>query len=135
MKRAVLADTGPLYAAVDPHDGQHKQALSELSRLAREKREVVLAYPILLEAYTMVLHRLGKDVSSLWLNEMADTALVNPTPEDYRDAFARVRAQGEQDITLFDATLAVVANRMELEVWTYDHHFDVMRVPVWRQPS
>jgi|SRR5277367_3417537 predicted nucleic acid-binding protein len=132
MKRSVLADTGPLYAAVDPHDERHKQALRELTRLAHEKREVVLAYPILLEAYTMVLRRLGRDVGLTWLNEMIETALVNPTPEDYRDAFARVRALGDQDVTLFDAILAAMAVRMGLEVWTYDHHFDVMRVPVWR---
>ncbi|MGO9083790.1 MAG: type II toxin-antitoxin system VapC family toxin [Candidatus Sulfotelmatobacter sp.] len=132
MMRAVLADTGPLYAAVDPHDALHKQALSELSKLAHEKRQVVLAYPTLLEAYTMVLRRLGKNVVSAWLDEIAEVAMVNPTPEDYRDAFARVRALGDQDITLFDATIATIAIRLGLEVWTYDHHFDVMRVPVWR---
>jgi len=132
MMRAVLADTGPLYAAVDPHDSHHEQALSELSKLAHQKREVVLAYPILLEAYTMVLRRLGKSVVATWLNEIAEAAMLNPTPEDYRDAFARVRALGDQDISLFDATLATMAIRMGFEVWTYDHHFDVMRARVWR---
>lgn len=38
----------------------------------------------------------------------------------------------DQAITLFDATLAVLASRLKLEVWTYDHHFDVMRAKVWR---
>jgi predicted nucleic acid-binding protein len=33
---------------------------------------------------------------------------------------------------LFDATVAVLAQRTGSQVWTYDHHFDVMRVPVWR---
>lgn len=132
MKRAVLADTGPLYAAVDPHDARHKQALAQLRKLADQKRDVILTYPILLEAYTMVLRRLGKEVVSTWCSEIAEAAMVNPTPEDYRDAFARVRALADQDITLFDATLAATAVRMNLEVWTYDHHFDVMRVPVWQ---
>ena len=132
MRRAVLADTGPLYAAVDPHDARHKQALRELSKLAHEKREVVLAYPTLLEAYTMILHRLGRDVASTWLNEIAEAAMVNPTPEDYRNASVRVRTLGDQDISLFDATIGALAMRLELEVWTYDHHFDVMRVGVWR---
>jgi hypothetical protein len=91
-----------------------------------------VAYPTLLEAYTIVLHRLGKNVASNWLSELGETAMINPTPEDYRDAFTRVRALGDQDVTLFDATLATVAIRMGLEVWTYDHHFEVMRVPVWR---
>lgn len=132
MMRAVLADTGPLYAAVDPHDARHKQAIRELSKLGAERHQVVLAYPTLLEAYTMVLYRLGKSVASNWLSEIGETTMINPTAEDYRDAFARVRVRGDQDITLFDATVAALAIRMGLEVWTYDHHFDVMRVPVWR---
>jgi predicted nucleic acid-binding protein len=132
VTRAVLADTGPLYAAVDPHDARHKQALAELRKLDREKRAVVVAYPTLLEAYTMVLRRLGRDTASDWLSDMADAALVNPTPEDYRRASARIGTLADQPITLFDATVAVLATRLNLEVWTYDHHFDVMRVPVWR---
>jgi hypothetical protein len=26
----------------------------------------------------------------------------------------------------------VLAARLEVAVWTYDHHFDVMRATVWR---
>jgi predicted nucleic acid-binding protein len=37
-----------------------------------------------------------------------------------------------KSITLFDATLAIVASRLRLPVWTYDHHFDVMGTSVWR---
>lgn len=132
MTRAVLADTGPLYAAVDPQDAHHKQALAELRKLDREKRDVVVAYPILLEAYTMVLHRLGVRTASDWLTDMADAALVNPTQEDYRRAVAKIGALADQPITLFDATVAALAVRLNLEVWTYDHHFDLMRVAVWR---
>jgi predicted nucleic acid-binding protein len=57
---------------------------------------------------------------------------MNPTDEDYRQAIARVRALSDQRITLVDAILATVALRLKLKVWTYDHHFGVMRVPVWR---
>ena len=132
MTRAILADTGPLYAAVDPHDARHKQALAELRKLDREKREVVVAYPTLLEAYTVVLHRLGSNTASDWLIDMANAALVNPTPDDYRRAMAKTGTLADQPITLFDATVAALATRLNLEVWTYDHHFDLMRVPVWR---
>jgi predicted nucleic acid-binding protein len=132
MKNAVLADTGPLYAAVDPHDSRHKQALGELRRLDREKREIVVAYPTLLEAYSLVLHRLGELTAFDWLSDITDAALVNPTVEDYRRAVVRIGALADQPITLFDATVATMALRLNLEVWTYDHHFDVMRVGVWR---
>ncbi len=133
MKRAVLADTGPLYAAVDPDDAQHQRAHQELKRLARDKREVVIAYPTLLEAYTLVLYRLGRQAASTWLNEiLGGAALINPTPPDYHEAATKLRALPDQPITLFDATLAVLAARLDIELWTYDHHFDVMRAAVWR---
>jgi len=133
MKRSILADTGPLYAAADPDDQYHERAQRELKRLNRDKRSVIIAYPTLLESYTLVLYRLGKQVASMWLTEtMAGASFVNPAAEDYRAATAKVLSFQDQSITLFDATVAVLAQRSELQVWTYDHHFDVMRVPVWR---
>lgn len=133
MNQAVIADTGPLYAAVDPDDQYHRRAQRELSVIARAKRELVVPYPIFLEAYTLVLYRLGSEAAVGWLSEMtAGTAFVNPTPEDYREAVKKVSRFADQKITLFDATVATVAERLSLEIWTYDHHFDVMRAHVWR---
>lgn len=131
MRESVLADTGPLYAATDPSDSHHRRALSELQRLARSRREVLVSSPILLESYSLVLRRFDVNVAFGWLAEISEATLVHPTPEDYRQALAKVQTYVDQPITLFDATLAVLALRMELQVWTYDHHFDVMRVPVW----
>jgi predicted nucleic acid-binding protein len=132
MKRAVLADVGPLYAAADAGDAHHRQARQQLEKLARDRREVIVSYPTLLEAYSLVLFRMGTNAAFQWLRYMADVSLVNPTPDDYRQAAARVRTMTDQRITLFDATVAVLATRMGLQVWTYDHHFVVMRVGVWR---
>lgn len=52
--RAVLADTGPLYAAVDPDDHYHGRAQKQLQALDNEGLSVVLTYPTLLEAYTLM---------------------------------------------------------------------------------
>jgi predicted nucleic acid-binding protein len=131
MKRSVLADTGPLYAAADPDDQYHERAQRELKRLNKDRRSVVVAYSTLLESYTLVLYRLGKQVASTWLGEtIAGASFVNPAAEDYRAATAKVLSFKDQPITLF--AVAVLAQRTGLQVWTYDHHFDVMRVPVWR---
>jgi predicted nucleic acid-binding protein len=132
MIRAVLADSGPLYAAADEDDIYHQQALLELQKLAKDRREVVIAYPTLIEAYGLLLFRMGTAAALKWLTFMSDAVLVNPTPEDYRQAFTRVRGLPDQRVTLVDATMGALAMRLGLKVWTYDHHFDVMRIPVWR---
>jgi predicted nucleic acid-binding protein len=132
MIRAVLADSGPLYAANDEGDSHHQQALQELKELASDGREILIAYPILLEAYSLLLFKLGRNAALSWLSEVSDVPCVSPASEDYVRAGATVRTLADQNITLVDATLAALAVRMGLSVWTYDHHFDVMRVPVWR---
>jgi predicted nucleic acid-binding protein len=132
MIRAVLADTGPLYAANDETDVHHERALRELKNFSRDRREILIPYPILLEAYSLLLFKLGTRAAFGWLAEVDDASFVNLTPEDYTRGFTTVRTLADQRISLVDATLGALAHRMELEVWTYDHHFDVMRVPVWR---
>jgi predicted nucleic acid-binding protein len=133
MKRVVLADTGPLYAAVDPDDQYHPRAQQELSELQRRQLTVMLAYPTVSEAYTLVLYRLGRSIARSWLQEILKGAtLINPTPEDYRMAVSKLDAYPDQSITLFDAALAALSKRLSVPVWTYDHHFDVMRAAVWR---
>ena len=96
MTRPVLADSGPLYAAADEGDAHHEQALRQLQKLANDRREVVIAYPTLLETYGLVLFRMGTAAALKWLSFMSDVALVNPTHEDYRQAFTRVRALPDQ---------------------------------------
>jgi predicted nucleic acid-binding protein len=100
--------------------------------LSRDRREILIPYSILLEAYSLLLIKLGAGAALAWLAEVADAPFVNLTAEDYTRGFMTVRTLADQRISLVDATLAALASRMELEVWTYDHHFDVMRVPVWR---
>lgn len=132
MIRAVLADTGPLFAANDEGDAHHQLALRQLKELARSRLNVVIPYPVLLEAYSLLLFKLGRNAAASWLAEVANASFINPTPEDYARASATVRTLADQSVTLVDATIAALAVRMGLDVWTYDHHFDVMRVPVWR---
>jgi predicted nucleic acid-binding protein len=133
MRRSVLADTGPLYAALDRDDAYHHRARREIKQFAQEKRNVVVASPTLLEAHRLVLRRLGQELASAWLDEVLKTgSLINPSLEDYWEGVMRLSALPDQSITLFDATLAALASRLGMEIWTYDHHFDVMRARVWR---
>ncbi len=136
MRRVILADTGPLYAAVDPDDQYHHRAQEELDHLGRDGRSVAILYPTLLESYTLVLRRLGIQTAHRWLAEVFNTTeLIEPTPEDYEVATDRVRVYADQPLTLFDVLLAVLGERLHIPIWTYDYHFDVMEAQVWYRES
>lgn len=133
MRGAVLADTGPLYAALDPTDDNHRRAQRDIQRLSEEGLGVSVTYPTLCEGYSLVLHKLGPERARSWLGEVRGYAsLLNPTPESYRVAAERVLGYRDQRLSLFDALAAIVSEQRSLAVWTYDHHFDVMGVEVWR---
>lgn len=130
--RAVIADTGPLYAAVDPDDQYHQKAQADLKQLQQENLGVVIAYPTVLEAYSLILYRLGNETAKTFLQQIVSgVKLVNPTVDDYSAATELVGNFPDQKITLFDGITAIISYRLSSPVWTYDYHFDVMLVSVW----
>ena len=133
MRGAVLADTGPLYATVDPRDDNFERAREDVDRLNGERLSVAVPFPVLCESYSLVLYRLGVGTAHRWLGEIYDRAsLLNPTPEDYGAARGMILAYPDGRLSVFDAVTAVLSERLGLPVWSYDHHFDTMRVEVWR---
>lgn len=131
--RAVVADTGPLYALRDPDDQYHAQAHEEARRLEQDRTPIVVIWPTVLEAYGLVLRRLSLSDAHQWLAELQNGAsFVNPTPDDYALASELVRRYRDQPITLFDALIAVMSERHEFGVWTFDHHLDILGANVWR---
>lgn len=132
MTRAVVADTGPLFAANDDTDEHHHRSVRDLEHFAKGRREILVCYPVLLETYSLLLFRMGRHAALGWLDEMEPSTFLSPSAQDFNRAIQTVQGLPDQRITLVDATIAAIATRLGLEVWTYDHHFDVMRVPVWR---
>lgn len=133
MPKAVLADTGPLYALADPSDQYHVLANEQLERLTSTGHFVAITYLTLAECYTLVLRRLGTAYAQTWLQEVMDSsALINPEPSDFIQASSLIVAYTDQPLTMFDALAAAVAERLKLAVWTYDHHFDLMGSKRWQ---
>ncbi|MBI4500363.1 MAG: PIN domain-containing protein [Gemmatimonadetes bacterium] len=131
--RPVLADAGPLYAAVDPDDQYHVRARDEMEVLNRERIGVAVAYSTFAEAYTLVLHRLGPRRAVRFSEELvAGAALLNPSPEDYGQALTRLAKHRDLRLSLFDGVAAILAERLGLALWTYDDHFHALGTPVWR---
>jgi len=76
---------------------------------------------------------MGPKAASAWLDEILKSGTpVSPSVEDYLDGVMTLSALPDQSITLFDVTLAAMGTRLKMEIWTYDHHFNVMRSEVWR---
>jgi predicted nucleic acid-binding protein len=132
MIRTVLADTTPLYAAIDPSDEYHLQARAEIEYLAEDGWEVAVILPTVMEAYSLTLRKLGSVAALRWLGEINTYAgYIVPEGEDYSIALTRIHRYSDQDITVFDTLLCAVSARLSLPVWTYDHHFDVLGATRW----
>lgn len=134
MRSIVLADTGPLYAAVDPADSLHERALEEQEYLEAEGLKAVISYVTLQEAHGLVLRKRGSVQARIFLQELIQTTVfVVPAEADYKEAVRRVLRYPDQDISFADAVLVEIGARLGIPVWTYDHHFDVMNAEVWRR--
>jgi uncharacterized protein len=133
LRRTVLADTGPLYAAFDVSDQLHDRARSDFDHLSAGAWTVAVTLNVLAEGHRLVLHRLGPEAGRTWLSQtMAGSSVLIATLEDLVGAVETIHHFGDDALTLTDALSAVAARRFEVSVWTYDHHFDLMGVDVWR---
>lgn len=98
-----------------------------------ERRPIVVPYPILWECSNVVLCHHSVASAHSWLAEIGESvSLVVPTLHDYSAAMVTIARYRDQPISLFDGLLAAISDGLGLPVWTYDHHFDVMGVAVWR---
>jgi predicted nucleic acid-binding protein len=49
--RAIIADTGPLYAAIDVDDQYHQRSKIQIQRINTEKLTILVPFPVYLETY------------------------------------------------------------------------------------
>jgi predicted nucleic acid-binding protein len=132
MNRLILIDTGPLYALADPSDQYHPRAHTELDRINATKKSIAVTCPTLAEAYTLILRRLGVVYAHLWVQQVMDgTVLINPEPGDYVHATTLILNFQDQAITLFDAVVATMSERLHSAVWTFDRDFELMGIERW----
>jgi predicted nucleic acid-binding protein len=131
--KAILADTTPLYGAIDTSDQFHARAQAEIQRIAKEKLIVVVSFPVYIETYSLLLYRLGFEQASRFRQNCLESAnFLNPTEEQYLKAIKKVQQFPDQTITIVDTLTAILADELNIPVWTYDYHFDVMKISVWR---
>ena len=129
----VLADAGPLVALAFTADQYHLAARADLERFAAERTRVYVSFITVVESCTLILRRATPRYAFRWYDSLRARAdFLNPTEGEYLTAIELVRRYGDQPISIADGVTAVVSRRLGLPAWTYDHHFDVMRVDRWR---
>lgn len=133
FRHAVLVDTSVLYALVDPSDQNHRAARAQHERLKAEALRTLVTYPTLQEAHVLVLHRLKPHVARGWLREVtAGADLLGVPASDFQKAIALAERYHDQVLTLHDLLLSVVAQTLNLPIWTFDADFDILGAQVWR---
>ena len=129
MIRRLLADTGPLYALADPQDQYHLRANRELDAIQRESVSFLVTQPTLCEAHALVARRLGYNFAARWLDALLESAAVAPASYgDLVEAQRSLERYSDQSIVLHDAIVAAFSRRVNVPVWTFDRHFDVLGV-------
>ncbi|MBE9238157.1 type II toxin-antitoxin system VapC family toxin [Anabaena aphanizomenioides LEGE 00250] len=131
--RAIIADTGPLYAAIDIDDQYHQRSKTQIQRINAENLTILVPFPVYLETYNLLLYRLGTEQAIKFARDCIESVyFINPSQEQYIAAAEKAAFFPDQKITLCDAITAILSEEMKLQIWTYDYHFDVMKVQVWR---
>ena len=131
--RAIIADTGPLYAAIDIDDQYHQRSKTQIQRINAENLTILVPFPVYLETYNLLLYRLGTEQAIKFARDCIESVyFLNPSQEQYIAAAEKAACFADQKITLCDAITAILSEEMKLQIWTYDYHFDVMKVQVWR---
>ncbi len=98
--QGIIADTGPLYAAYDPSDQYHMQALQSVQRLEIEHLVAIVPYPVLLETHNLILKRLGIQVGLRFIQEIsAGAELIYPIAADYELAIQQLYRLPDQTVT------------------------------------
>ena len=131
--RAIIADTGPLYAAIDIDDQYHQRSKTQIQRINAENLTILVPFPVYLETYNLLLYRLGTEQAIKFARDCIESVyFLNPSQEQYIAAAEKAACFPDQTIALCDAITAILSEEMKLQIWTYDYHFDVMKVQVWR---
>jgi predicted nucleic acid-binding protein len=131
--RVVLSDSGPLYAAADTTDQYHERAQRELAIFASRRWRVLTLESTMLETHRLFMQNVGAQRARAWLAQSrGGLGRVRHEQEDYERALDIVLRFRDQDLIIFDALLYVVSERLSLPIWTYDHHFDILRANRWQ---
>jgi predicted nucleic acid-binding protein len=121
-----VADAGPLYAAADADDADHRASLAALSR---PDLRIVVPGLVVAEATYFVGRRLGAAAESAFLHGLASMDIEAPSGEDLVRMAELVEQYADFPLGGTDASVIALAERLEAPiVVTLDQrHFAAVR--------
>lgn len=121
-----VVDTGPLYAAVDADDENHRRCVDVLAR-----PDLRLVVPVLVvgEVSYLIRKRLGSQYEAMFLRGLSEVDVELPEPEDWERIGDLVAQYADFPFGGTDASVIALAERLETNtVITLDtRHFSVIR--------
>lgn len=130
-ERAILIDTGAIYAFVTRSDKNHDAARSFVKRWLGQKGMFVLLDTVFAETMTLLKVRLGARTAIRVGRELRGNPAYRWSaigPDGERDAWEIFRKHDDKDWSYTDCSLLAVSRRSGVQrVFAFDRHFSQMR--------
>ena len=123
--KAVLIDTGAIYALVDTSDAYHQKAKQYLEEASQQSLPLFITNSTIIESYRLIIHRLGWKVAIEFLRNMYSSGnnirIERMTVADEEKARSIVEKFKEHILTLTDAVNYSVMLRIGiLNIFSFD---------------
>lgn len=134
--KSLLLDTSAAYALVNVRDKNHARAGNFLADWLRGSQAVLVTDSVFSEAMTLIKACMGAAKAVEAGRTLRNAALYHwtpLTPDDEAQAWALFQKYTDKEWSFVDCGLWVVAQRLGVPVFAFDHHFEqipqVERVP------
>ncbi len=122
----IVVDTSLIYALMDRRDNRHHEAVAWYRR---GRPELATSPLVLAEVDYLCVTRLGPQAASAWRRDVAEGVYLLEWWPDAGRSIVEYAGRYDTDVGLTDASLAVVADRLQTDdIATFDlRHFRVLR--------
>jgi len=122
MSTLAIVDAGPLYAAADADDHDHRACVAALQR---EDLRLVVPALVVAEATYFVGRRLGSAAEAAFLRGIGQLDVEGPSSEDFPRIAELVEQYADFPLGGTDASVIALAERLDADtIVTLDHrHF------------
>lgn len=129
-----FVDASALIALNNPRDQYHETAIGIAKKL--NNSELIISDTVLSEAYAFLRYRSGYHIAlNLLENILEGTPFViaDVTSESRMTTMALLKKFNDQKISYCDALSVAIMKEQKIDqIFTFDHHFDLMGVKVIR---